>query len=152
MCRPTLTQADWISPSRRIGTELRDYDRMPFTNTSSTQVSFYTYCPASCLLHVFLFGRPRSATPPWSDGDLRRLHNGGLCALSEWQTCPYKLLGTPHPHPATQTHKQLGCITGFFRLLGSSVPWFTRQTDMTKGFKWSDFRLPDRNVLTWQLW
>ena len=119
MCGPTLAQADWISPSRWIGTELRDYDRMPFTNTSSTQVSFYTHSPASCLLHVFLFGRPCSATPPWPDGDHRRLHNGGLCALSEWQTCPYKLLGTPHPHPGTQTHKQLDCITVFFLFLGA---------------------------------
>lgn len=48
-----------------------------------------------------------------------------LCACPEWQTCPYKLQGTPPPdphHPSphspatrshTHTYKQMDCITDF---------------------------------------
>lgn len=63
--------------------------------------------PASCLQHVFLFGRPLCyPTLAWC-GPLEP-PQWRLCAPSEWQTCPYKLHGTPLPPlpqlPAHQIH------------------------------------------------
>lgn len=63
--------------------------------------------PTSCLQHVFLFGRPLCyPTLAWC-GPLEP-PQWRLCAPSEWQTCPYKLHGTPLPPlpqlPAHQIH------------------------------------------------
>ena len=110
------------------------YDRLPFTNTRPCAGTRFLLTVPRFLFAARVFPREAPFLPPHPepDGDHRRLHNGGLCALSEWQTCPYKLLGTPHPPPhATQTTR-LHYRAFFFSLFGSSVPWFTRQTDMTK--------------------
>lgn len=94
---------------------------------------FYSQCPASCLLHVFFLGRPPFCHPT--------LNPTGTTDGSTMEDCVRSLNDRPvhtscleplTPHPTR--HKQLDCITGlfFFSLFGSSVPWFTRQTDMTK--------------------
>ena len=110
------------------------YDRLPFTNTRPCAGTRFLLTVPRFLFAARVFPREAPFLPPHPepDGDHRRLHNGGLCALSEWQTCPYKLLGTPHPPPHAAQTTRLHYRAFFFSLFGSSVPWFTRQTDMTK--------------------
>lgn len=84
--------------------------------------SFYPRSPASCLQHVFLFGRPRVSPPPWPDADHRRVHNGD---------CVHSLNDRPvhasseHPPPTGGARqKQLDFITAWlFWRQPSSQTW-----------------------------
>lgn len=117
--------------------ELRWYDQIH-------KRSFYPSSPASCLQHVFLFGRPLCcptlarcgppSSPQWR-----------LCALCEWQTCPPPT-HTHIPPPPSVSHPLHTCkkTTGLHNRFS-----FRKQcsmTDMTKAFYTSNFRLPSRNV------
>lgn len=110
--------------------EPRRYDQTPFINARPRSSRFILTALLPVCSTCFYLGGPH-ATPPRPDVDHRHLHNGD-CVHPLNDRPVHTSYKEPPQSPTHYTHIKNNWAAWQIFFFGSSVPWFIRQTDMTK--------------------